>query len=441
MQSNSQTPQQRPRSNKNLVRREAKKEAREEVRRLAKQKAKNMGFNYRGGSSLKPRRRKLHISEYLASLLTPETMNVPAPSLGPYPTREFSLKSVWEIKLNTAAAVSDAVCFDVDPGQLYPIDYGVGSAGTLIMHYGNTNSQESSHLLGTGAPGATDSSGPAWLSELRQRAGNAFLNSASLKVDYVGGTFKDAGLLCYATVPVLDRNSSAAAPPLDTSIATWPLAGSVPTPQGIHLFWLPGEYGRADRVLLCDYTWSGGQGLDDSTSAIVKGISGENVGSYWRVFATTGVDNGDSVFRVTLTQNFSFITSDKLFASSPSTKVGWSSPLQQVVEKRALAQAVHSNSANSIIGVPTSRLGRDKEPVEDPRFQKQRTASLSKFLKKEWDRVSPYLGKLLWDNKGAIGNYISDLVTPASPAGWSSEVIAIEEVAEEAAEALPLLAL
>jgi hypothetical protein len=193
--------------------------------------------------------------------------------------------------------------------------------------------------------------------------------------------------------------------------------------------------------LLCDYTWSGGQGLDDSTSAIVKGISGENVGSYWRVFATTGVDNGDSVFRVTLTQNFSFITSDKLFASSPSTKVGWSSPLQQVVEKRALAQAVHSNSANSIIGVPTSRLGRDKEPVEDPRFQKQRTASLSKFLKKEWDRVSPYLGKLLWDNKGAIGNYISDLVTPASPAGWSSEVIAIEEVAEEAAEALPLLAL
>jgi hypothetical protein len=226
-------------------------------------------------------------------------------------------------------------------------------------------------------------------------------------------------------------------------MATWPLAGSVPTPQGIHLFWLPGQYGRAERVLIEDFTRYDGTAEDLVTTNTVIGLGCENVSSYWRIFATTGVDNGDSVFRVTLTQNFSFITSDKLFASTPSGKIGWSSPMQATVEQRALSKAVHNPSGNSIIGVPTARVSRNGDLVENNQFQKQRTESLSKFLKDEWNKVSPYVGKLLWDNKGAIGNYISDLVTPAAPqaGGWTSEVIAIEEVAEEAAEVLPLLAL
>jgi hypothetical protein len=195
--------------------------------------------------------------------------------------------------------------------------------------------------------------------------------------------------------------------------------------------------------MINDYTRHDGTGTDLNSVANVVGLGGEGVSSYWRIFATTGVGNGESVFRVTLTQNFSFITSDKLFASSPSSKIGWSSPMQGVVEQRALAKAVHNPSGNSVIGVPTSRVTRNGDLVENGQFQKQRTESLSKFLKKEWDRVSPYVGKLLWDNKGAIGNYISDMVTPASTqaGGWTSEVIAIEEVSEEAAEVLPLLAL
>jgi hypothetical protein len=369
-------------------------------------------------------------------------MNIPAPSLGPYPTREFALKSVWEVKLNTAAAVSDAVAFDVNPGQLIPLDFSTSQLATFYMAYGNTLSQGSTSTnIGTGS--ANIGSGPAWLTELRTRAANAFLNSASLKIDYIGGTFKDAGLLSYVTAPTLDRNSTAAAPPLSPTMATWPLGGSVPTPEGLHLFWLPGEYGRAERVMINDYTRHDGTGTDLNSVANVVGLGGEGVSSYWRIFATTGVGNGESVFRVTLTQNFSFITSDKLFASSPSSKIGWSSPMQGVVEQRALAKAVHNPSGNSVIGVPTSRVTRNGDLVENGQFQKQRTESLSKFLKKEWDRVSPYVGKLLWDNKGAIGNYISDMVTPASTqaGGWTSEVIAIEEVSEEAAEVLPLLAL
>lgn len=439
------TPRPRPspgaRQIRREARREAKKEARDEVRRLARKRAKANGIKFRGGSSLKPKKRKLHISEYLASLLCPEMINVPAPSLGPYPTREFTLKSVWEVKLNTSAAVTDAVCFDVNPAQLTPLTFSTSSLATFAMVYGNSTSQSTpTTLIGTGQ--VNKSSGPAWLVELRTRAGNAFLNSAGLKIDYIGGTFNDAGLMSYVTSPILDRNSTAAAPPLSSALATWPLGGSVPTPEGLHLFWLPGEYGRAERVLIDDYTNTDGTARNIGDTDTIVGLGGQGVSSFWRIFATTGVANGESVFRVTLTQNFSFISSDKLFAATPSAKAGWSSPMQGVVEQRALARAVHNPSGNSIVGVPTSRVTRNGDLVENNQFQKQRTESLSKFLKGEWDKVSPYVGKLLWDNKGAIGNYISDMVTPASTqaGGWTSEVIAIEEVGEEAAEVLPLLA-
>jgi hypothetical protein len=423
---------------------EARRVARDEARKVARRRTKadarrKIGYSpFRQGSSLKTSKRQLHISEYLASLISPETMNVPAPALGPFPTREFSLVSVFEIKLNTAAAVTDAVAFDVEPAQLQPINFSNNAGeGLLSMYYGNCFSQGSPPtLLGTGAANVT--SGPSWMSELRSRASNAFLNSASLKVDYIGGTFKDAGLLTYATLPVYDDGSTATAPPYDSSLATWPLSGSVPTPQGIHLFWLPGEYGVPERTIITNY--SRHDGILYAGATKISGVTGQGVSSFWRIFATTGVGDGESVFRVTVTQNFSFITADKLFAASPNCCGGWSSPMQRTVEHRALAQAVNTGS-NSLVGVPVARQTDEGRSVPDEKFQKKRTNALVKFLKREWSNAAPQVGKFLWNNRAKIGNYISDLVSPAGLPDLPPSTVVIEEVGEEAAEALPLLAL
>jgi hypothetical protein len=358
------------------------------------------------------------MSTYLYSIFNPEKLNVKSPDLGPFPTREFTLVTKFTVK--TAAANSGIIAFNVTPAQLYPVSPNNTTTGFLSMYYGTTiDPNGGATVIGTGQ--ANDSAGPTWLSSLRDVASQAYLNSASVQVDYVGGTFNDSGVLNYALLPEQDATSNEPAPPYSTKLSVYPLGGSCPAPSGVHMVWLPQAYGVPQKVIL-----SG-----TNSDPFLKN-------SFFRFYAEgLGVDDGAEAFLVTVTQNFSFLTQTKIFADNVTSNTSGVHGLQREVEKRAVNRMAHSGTSEDT-PLAVSMDGPGKFGVKEAR---KRNRSLGKFLKDAWGEVAPF-AKIAWNNRNKIGNYISDMMSPASTSpelGWTSEVIGIEEVGTEMAEIAPLL--
>jgi hypothetical protein len=397
----------------------SKRSAKSELKKLESKLLRNSAkyAHLGGGTDPSAVKRQLHMSTYSYSLYNPEKLNVKSPDLGPFPTREFTLVTKFTVK--TAAANPGVVAWDVTPAELYPTAPNTNGAGFLHMYYGTTiDPVGGAIVIGTGQ--TNDTAGPTWLDSLKDIASQAFLNSASVQVDYIGGTFNDAGALSYALLPMQDDGSAEPAPPYSTKLSVYPMGGSAPAPSGVHMVWLPKAYGVPQRVFIQNQT----------------SVSGYK-SSFFRFYAEgLGVDNGNEAFLVTVTQNFSFLTQTKVFADNVIAATNGVHGLQREVEKRAVNKMAHSAvNEDTPLAVNLSEKGKfgNKE-------MRKRNRSLGKFLKSAWEEVSPFT-KIAWNNRNKIGNYISDMMSPASTSpelGWTSEVIGIEEVTE-AAELAPLL--
>jgi hypothetical protein len=408
---------------KKEVKNETKSEVKKEINALIQrsQSRVNRFLPFGGSSSMKPSKRQLHVSRYLYSLMDPEALNVPSPDLGPYPTRQFTVITKFVIKTNA----SGVCAWSCDPGQLHPSTPTASSTGFWVQYYGTTvDGVGGATIIGEGQ--TYNTCGPTWLDSVSTLASQAYLNSACMEVDYIGGTFNDSGIIAYAIIATQDYGTSEVAPPYSEKIATLPMGGSSPAPAGVSLPWIPVEYGVPLRTYIDDYSNRTGAGPNYSPGSM-----------YWRVYAETGVTSGDA-FLVTVVQNFSFVTNTKTFASSEVTSVPSVRGLQREVERAAVGRMASVGSGSDQTPLAAPRASGDKEPSSMTRkLKKNRLNSLKKFLKEGWDAASPFV-KLLWNNRTKLGEYANDFLSPASPlpALPESSVI-IEEVAEEA----PVLAL
>jgi hypothetical protein len=401
---------------KTLARRDAKAEAKKEVKRLEKRMAESGLFGQMPAA--RSGRRQLAISKYLYSLMDPECMNIPHPAIGPYPTRQMVLTSRFIVRTN-----SSGVCaWTCQPTQLYPEPVSATGNGFWHQWFGTTiDAVGGVTVIGEGETNNT--CGPTWLDALTDVASTGYLNSASMSVDYIGGTFNDSGVIAFASLPQQDTTTSEPSPPYSEKLASYPLGGENPAPAGCHLVWLPEVWDNPCRALIKSYvTRNTNTGFPDSTMV-------------WRCYAQTGVTSGDA-FLVTVTQNFSFITMTKIFAPTASRGNSHMSGIQRSVEQSALAKmAVSGANQTTPLAVPTSD-GSGKADMKR-KLIKNRTKSLTKFLKEGYEAVSPF-AKLLWNNRTTIGNYLSDIVSPSTiMKELPASTVVIEEIAEEA----PLLAL